>query len=242
MKLTLLGTGDAIGTPKIGCTCPQCEFARKYHVQRLRTSLLIEHRGKNILIDTSPDLRQQLLLNGSPSIDSVVWTHGHYDHFMGFGEFYRVQALPEVYAAPEVLSYCGEIFKFLSFHGHAVEPYRTFDLHGLEVTLIEVNHPDVFTCGVVLTCGDVRIGYTSDSRTDIPPRSIEALKDVNLLLIDALVPPRYHISKHMNYREACEMARYLRAGEFRCVHMSHNIAWNLPNTGRDGEVFCFDTE
>ena len=242
MKLTLLGTGDAIGTPKIGCMCPQCEYARTHGVQRLRTSLLIEYQGAHILIDSSPDLRQQLLLHGSPHIDAVVWTHGHYDHFMGFGDFYRVQKLPDVYAAPEVLSYCGDIFKFLPFKRSSVMPYRTFDLYGLAVTLIEVNHPPTYTCGVVISNGDVRIGYTSDSRADIPPASLEILSGVDLLFIDALVPPRFHIPKHMNYREACEVARYLGAGEFRCVHMSHHIPWDLPNTGKDGETFSFGTE
>ena len=100
MKITLLGTGDAIGTPKVGCNCPQCSHASKTGAMRLRTSLLVENEGKHILIDSSPDLRQQLLLHGSPHIDAVIWTHGHYDHFIGFGEFYRVQKIPPVFAAP----------------------------------------------------------------------------------------------------------------------------------------------
>src|SRR5512136_3458995 len=103
MKITLLGTGDAIGTPKVGCTCPQCIQADKTGSMRLRTSLLVENNGRHLLVDSSPDLRQQLLRHGSPHIDAVIWTHGHYDHFMGFGEFYRVQTMPEVYAAPNVL-------------------------------------------------------------------------------------------------------------------------------------------
>ena len=93
MKFTLLGTGDAIGTPKIGCDCPQCTHARETGTL-LRTSILIEHDDRHILVDSSPDLRQQLLRYGSPHIDAVIWTHGHYDHFMGFGEFYRVQKIP----------------------------------------------------------------------------------------------------------------------------------------------------
>ena len=100
MKITLLGTGDAIGTPKVGCDCPQCTHAKNNGSMRLRTSLLVENAGKHILVDSSPDLRQQLLLNGSPHIDAVLWTHGHYDHFIGFGEFYRVQKIPPVFAAP----------------------------------------------------------------------------------------------------------------------------------------------
>ena len=84
--------------------------------RRLRTSLLIEHANQHILIDTSPDLRQQLLKCGSPFIDAVIWTHGHYDHFMGFGEFYRVQKYPRVFAAEPVLRYCGETFRSLTLN------------------------------------------------------------------------------------------------------------------------------
>lgn len=61
MKVTLLGTGDAIGTPKIGCNCPQCTDAYRTGEMRLRTSLLVENDDHSILIDTSPDLRFQLV-------------------------------------------------------------------------------------------------------------------------------------------------------------------------------------
>ncbi|MDD1717764.1 MAG: MBL fold metallo-hydrolase, partial [Methanoregulaceae archaeon] len=59
----------------------------------------------------------------------------------------------------------------------------------------------------------------------------------NILLIDALVPPGYHIHKHMNYEEACTLARELEPDVFRCVHLSHNVPWDLPYLGMDGETF-----
>lgn len=240
MKITLLGTGDATGTPKIGCRCPQCTYALKTGVARLRTSLLVEHAGKNILIDSSPDLRQQLLRCGSPHIDAVIWTHGHYDHFMGYGEFYRVQDLPPVYAAPPVLTYCGGIFSFLPFRHNPVEVYEPFTISGITFSLIEVNHPPVYSCGVVISFKGSNIGYTADTRLDIPERSSELLSGVDLLLVDALAPRGYHVYKHMSYEEACQLATDLNAGDFRCVHMSHAIRWDLPHIGKDAECFQFD--
>jgi len=239
MKLTLLGTGDAIGTPKVGCSCPQCTRATTTGTMRLRTSLLIENKNRHILIDSTPDLRQQLLLNGSPAIDAVLWTHGHYDHFIGYGEFYRVQDLPPVYAALPVLSYCAEIFRFLSFEKHAVNPYEPFDLFGCSITPFLVRHPPAYTCGMLVECNGARIGFTSDTNADIPHKSLDLLRDLDLLLIDALVPSGIRIHKHMNYLDACTLAQNLKPADFRCVHASHLISWDLPHIGMDGETFTF---
>lgn len=239
MKLSLLGTGDATGTPKIGCSCLQCTRARETGAMRLRTSLLLENRGKHILIDSSPDLRQQLLQNGSPHIDAVIWTHGHYDHFIGFGEFYRVQDVPPVYAALPVLAYCAEIFRFLSFEKHPVKPYEPFDLFGCSITPFLVKHPPAYTCGMLLESNGARIGFTSDTNADIPRKSLDLLQELDLLLIDALVPSDIRIHKHMNYLDACTLAQTLKPAEFRCVHVSHLISWDLPHVAMDGEFYEF---
>jgi phosphoribosyl 1,2-cyclic phosphate phosphodiesterase len=239
MKLTLLGTGDAIGTPKVGCSCPQCTRAKATGEMRLRTSLLLENEGMHILIDSSPDLRQQLLNCGSPHIDAVIWTHGHYDHFMGFGEFYRVQDIPPVFAAPPVLDYCAGIFRFLTFNKGAIEPYEPFTLFGITITPFIVKHPPAFTCGMLIETEDSRIGFTSDTNIDIPQRSLDLLSDLDLLLLDALVPSNITITKHMNYLDACSLAARLSPAEFRCVHQSHLISWDLPHLGKDGETFRF---
>jgi phosphoribosyl 1,2-cyclic phosphate phosphodiesterase len=239
MLITILGTGDATGTPKIGCCCPQCSFALSKGIQRLRTSLLIEKDGHCILIESTPDLRQQLLSCGSPHIDSVIWTHGHYDHFMGFGEFYRIQNMPQVFGGPGVMTYCGDIFKFLRFRAHSRHAFRPFHAGGLEITLLPVNHPPVETYGLVIQDGETRIGFTSDTNACIPAESMSCFEDLDLLFIDALVPPGYQIPKHMNYQDALLLARHLRAADFRCVHMSHHIPFGLAHTGQDGERFYF---
>ena len=239
MKITLLGTGDAIGTPKVGCNCPQCSHARKTGTMRLRTSLLVENEGRHILIDSSPDLRQQLLLHGSPHIDAVIWTHGHYDHFIGFGEFYRVQKIPPVFAAPPVINYCAEVFRFLTFDKGEIQPYEPFEIFGITITLLTMKHPPAYTCGMVFENAGSRIGFTSDTNIDIPQKSLDHLTDLDLLLLDALVPSDIRIHKHMNYLDACTLAQRLNPAEFRCVHLSHLIPWELPHLGNDGDVFEF---
>jgi len=235
MDLHFLGTGDAVGTPKIGCSCETCTWARDHGVQRLRTSLLLETQGKHLLIDTSPDLRQQLLCAGSPHIDAVIWTHGHYDHYSGFGEFYRVQEPPPVYAAAETLSYCAPLFSFLPFRQERVKPYIPCDLFGVSVTLFPVNHPPVPTFGVRIDSPGGSIAYTSDTLADIPRRSKDLLSGVDLLVLDAIVPPEIRLTKHMNYEEALELAGEAAPADFRLVHLSHLIPWIFPHLARDGE-------
>ena len=240
MKITLLGTGDAIGTPKVGCDCPQCTHAKETGRMRLRTSLLIENAGKRILVDSSPDLRQQLLLYGSPHIDAVIWTHGHYDHFIGFGEFYRVQKIPPVFAAPPVLDYCADLFRFLTFEKVGIQPYEPFDIFGITITLFMVKHPPAFTCGVLFETDVSRIAFTSDTNVDIPQKSLDLLSNLDLLLVDAFVPAGIKIHKHMNYVDACNLARNLACKEYRCMHQSHLIPWDLPHLGNDGDTFEFE--
>jgi len=237
MRITLLGTGDAIGTPKVGCTCPQCTHARTTGSARLRTSLLIENEGKHLLVDSSPDLRQQLLQCGSPHIDAVIWTHGHYDHFMGFGEFYRVQHVPPVFATTPVMNYCAEIFRFLSFDKRIIKPYEPFSLFSMTITPFLVKHPPAYTCGLLLETRKSRVAFTSDTNIDIPEKSLELLGNLDLLLMDALVPSNMTISKHMNYLDACTLAGGLNPKDFRCVHQSHMLPWDLPRLGKDGDIF-----
>jgi phosphoribosyl 1,2-cyclic phosphate phosphodiesterase len=239
MEITLLGTGDAIGTPKIGCTCPVCTDAERLGRERLRTSFLIRMGERHVLVDTSPDLRAQLLTRGSPRIDAVLWTHGHYDHFVGYNEFYRVQKLPPAYAAPPVLTYIREQLHFLRFVGHPRPVHTPFDLFGLSCTFFEVNHPPIYACGLVIEADGAKVVISGDTNALIPARSRDLMRDADLLFLDALVPGGVTIGKHMNYEDSRALAADLGAASFRCVHMSHLMGWDLPNTAHDGDVFRF---
>jgi len=246
MRLTLLGTGDAVGTPKIGCNCPACADARKGgKSQRLRFSILVESDQGKILIDTSPDLRQQFLRQRLSRIDGVIWTHGHYDHYAGFGEFYRVQNKVDVYGIQETLDYIDRYVSFLKPRYHYVKLYKPFELIGLEFTLFKVSHPPVeIPSGVVIREGDTKVVVTSDTNMEIPEKSLEYMKDPDLLIADAIVPPHIHIKKHMNSKEAMALAQKLNAKEVVLTHLSHlfrphNIESMFLPLGYDGQVFEF---
>ena len=238
MEVTLLGTGDAVGTPHVGCTCKNCTYARESGIERLRTSLLIKNGDFHLIVDTTPDLRRQLLHACSPHIDAVIWTHAHYDHFMGFGDFYRVQKIPPVYGAPEVLAACSQVFHFLLRETWPVEVYTPFLTCGLEITLVRVTHPNVYTTGVIISDGRTKIAYTSDTNEHIPAETRALLEGADLLLIDGLFLNSFKkVDKHLNYEEAVALAKELNAKDFRVVHMSHIVPFDAPFQGHDGEVF-----
>ncbi len=224
MKVTLLGTGDAIGTPKIGCKCPACADAlRGGRSRRMRFSILLESdedEGR-VLVDTSPDLRWQLLKKDIASVDGVIWTHAHYDHYAGFGDFHRVQSHVDVYALKGTMDYILNYLYFLKPVRHDVVAYEPFEIAGMEFTLFKVNHPPTETAGVLVTNGQKRLVITSDTNLDIPAQSLELMKNADLMLADAIMPPGYNISKHMNAEEAVTLAKRLGTKELRLTHLSH---------------------
>lgn len=246
MRITLLGTGDAVGTPKIGCNCAACADARAGgKSQRLRFSILVESDQGKILIDTSPDLRQQFLKQRLSGIDGVIWTHGHYDHYSGFGEFYRVQNRVDVYGISENLDYINQFVSFLKPRYHYVKLYEPFELIGLQFTLFKVNHPPVkVPTGVIIREGNTKVVVTGDTNSEIPEISLELMKDPDLLIADGIVPPHIHIKKHMNSEEAMALAEKLNAKEVVLTHLSHlfrphHIESMFLPLGYDGQVFEF---
>ena len=85
MKITFLGTGTSQGIPIIACPCRVCTSG-DIKDDRLRTSVMIEVAGKNFVIDTGPDFRQQMLREKVNKMDAVIFTHEHKDHTAGFDD------------------------------------------------------------------------------------------------------------------------------------------------------------
>ena len=246
MKITLLGTGDAVGTPKIGCSCPAClDAIAGGKSRRLRFSILLESKEGKVLVDTSPDLRWQLLKKGISHIDGVIWTHAHYDHYAGFGDFHRIQNGVNVYGIKNTLDYILNYLSFMEPVRHDVKFFEPFSLIGLEITLLEVTHPPIeVSAGLLITDGRKKIIITGDTSKNIPEKSLQLMLEPDLLIANAIIPPLWTIPKHMNSKEAMDIARELSAKKVILTHLSHIFPphdesikeWPL---GYDGMEFDF---
>lgn len=228
MKLLFLGTGTSTGVPQIGCKCAACTSLDP-NDHRLRcAALLTADCGSNILIDCGPDIRTQLLRARSPRVDAVIITHTHYDHVGGIDDM-RPYCHPyplKVYCTPDVeadlrarVPYCFAEHPYPgvpSLELKRVEPYVPFTAAGVDIEPLTVMHYKLPILGFRFG----RLAYVTDCKT-MPERTIEALRGVDTLVINAL---RYeeHMS-HLNLAQALDLVERIGPRRAFLTHLSHDM-------------------
>ncbi|HEX8070284.1 MAG TPA: MBL fold metallo-hydrolase [Pyrinomonadaceae bacterium] len=230
MKFTLLGTGTSTGVPSIGCGCETCTSADPRD-KRLRVSVLVEHDGQTILVDTSSDFRQQALRQGLRWLDAVLITHCHADHVFGLDDIrplnFRHGPLG-VYANERAWVDIRRIFKYVfepsHFGGglpqvvaHTVVAGAPFCLsRDLHVTPLEVIHGRLPV--VAYRFND--FAYATDLN-EIPPAALAGLRDLDVLVLDCLRitphPTHLWLERALNYIAA------LRPRRAYLTHIAHDI-------------------
>ena len=120
--LTVLGSGTSMGVPTIGCTCAVCSSPDP-HDRRTRPSVLVEYEGHTVLIDTTPDFRQQAIREGIRYLDAVLYTHAHADHILGLDDlrpltFRRGNKIP-LYAHEPTAQALRSVFRYIFEIGRA---------------------------------------------------------------------------------------------------------------------------
>ncbi|MBT4497574.1 MAG: MBL fold metallo-hydrolase [Gemmatimonadetes bacterium] len=252
MKITFLGTGTSVGVPRIACDCAVCRSDDPRN-KRLRCSLLIEDRGNNILVDTTPDLRTQALRHDICRVDAVLFTHGHADHLHGLDDvriycFDRDTPLP-CYADPKTLTRIAHVFDyaFKTDNPSAVPQLSLhpidgpFSLSDLQIEPVTVYHGRLPVLGFRL--GD--FAYVTDCNR-IPDDSMARLRNLDTLVLDAL---RYREHPtHFSVAQALDVVDELRPRRALFTHLTHDLdhpiaCAELPahvDLAYDGQILEFD--
>ncbi len=256
--VTVLGSGTSQGVPMIGCRCAVCRSADPRD-KRTRSSIYLAAPQANILVDTTPDLRQQALREGLDHLDAVLFTHPHADHIMGFDDlrrFCEIQGGPlSIYGSEATLAQIERIFHYafnpknkVPGYVHVVSHILTgpFDLGGIEITPLPVPHGAVFTLGFLFSrAGRKLLAYLSDCAS-VPEPVREKVAGVEVLIIDGLRDKPH--PTHLTVAGAVEAARAIGAQRSFLTHLTHEKCHvdrlrDLPSgveLAYDGMKFEFD--
>jgi len=235
---TFLGTGTSVGIPMVGCDCAVCRSDNPRN-QRYRCAVLIRLPQGNILIDTPPELRLQLLRAKAGIVHAALFTHYHADHLYGLDD---LRPIPRhlggpvpLYCTAEVERKIRQSFAYafapdaenlprgfvpqLVFRRISEEPFTVLGQRIVPIPLIHA-HFEVFGFRIddVAYCTDVN---------KIPPESWRLLEGLRVLVLDAL---RFKPHPgHFNLEEALDAVSRLQPAQTYFTHMSHEIDHEAVN-------------
>jgi phosphoribosyl 1,2-cyclic phosphate phosphodiesterase len=230
MIVTFLGTGTSTGVPVVGCRCAVCTSDDPRN-KRLRQSVKIEAAGKHFLIDTTPDLRLQLLRAPIPRLDFILYTHSHADHLMGlddirpfnFRQRDTIRAYTSAFTAKAIRRAFSYIWDPYSQIGggkpqlELVEVDAPFDVDGIEIVPLPVIHGDWTILGFRLG----PFAYITDTN-GIPDETLRRLEGVEELALDGLRVSPAHPT-HFTIGEAVTVAQRIGAKRTWLIHLTHEV-------------------
>lgn len=208
----MLGSGTSSGVPRIGNDWGDCDPAEPRN-RRTRVAILVEHEGTRILVDTGPDMRNQLLAAGVGKVDAVIWTHEHADHVFGIDDLRQIFHLlghpVPGYARPGTRARLEDMFGYV-FHGRGGYP-PTVAMHDLpdELTIGSITvrvtdqpHGSITSAGLRFEAGGRTAGYATDiSGMTADMRALYTRLD--LWIVDALRrrphPTHPHLSQALGW-------------------------------------------
>jgi phosphoribosyl 1,2-cyclic phosphate phosphodiesterase len=239
--LTVLGSGTSMGVPTIGCDCRVCT-SRDPHDHRTRPSVLVEYEGHSVLIDTTPDFRQQAIREGISRLDAVLYTHAHADHILGLDDlrpltFRRGNRIP-LYAHEPTARTLRSVFRYIFDDDYKYGTMAQVEINPIEGPLelfgarfepVKVLHGDDAIYGY-------RFGsaaYLTDF-SEIPAESFPRLQGLDILFLDALRHTPH--PTHSTLQNSLRLVEELKPRRAFFTHISHDLPHEETNRSLPAHV------
>jgi phosphoribosyl 1,2-cyclic phosphate phosphodiesterase len=237
-ELVLLGTGTSHGVPIIGCHCPVC-LSTDPKNNRTRTGVAVHTETGTFLIDTSPELRIQLLRERIEMVHAVVYTHSHADHIFGLDDLrlfgYRLNRPVPLYCEEIVEQQIRAAFSYvfvdqtpdqhfgaipkLELRRIGLDPFELLGETVLPIRLVHGKLPVLgFRVGNVAFCTDVSF---------MPEESYARLEGLDVLIIDALRDQPH--TTHFGIPQALEVVERVKPRRTYLTHISHHLDYAITN-------------
>src|SRR5882762_1398824 len=234
LKVTVLGSGTSMGVPTLGCPCRVCK-SNDPHDKRLRPSVLISRGGQNVVIDTTPDFRQQALRIGLERLDAILLTHGHADHILGFDDIrpfnIRQRAALPVYSNEETFRVIRRVFAYVFDDKPTLSTvpsvtlntvHGPFELLGIPFVPVPLLHGEMEVLGFRFG----RAAYLTDF-SNVPDSSMALLEGLDELVLDALRDIPHPM--HQTVDQALALIQQLKPRRAWFTHIAHDLPHSETN-------------
>lgn len=237
MKIKFLGTGTSHGVPLLNCTCPTCTSMDKKNI-RYRSSVWIQDKGTDIIIDTPAEFRLRALEYKIPKLDAVLMSHGHADHIAGLDD---IRIYNELQSGPvplyldgntknEILCRFSYIFKDTQEGGGKpkiemieINKKNSFKIKNTIIQPLKIQHGELQITGFLI---NKDFAYITDC-SYMPDETLTLIKGVKVLVLNALRHDTH--PTHFNLNEAIETARKAQAKKTYFTHIAHALEHNATN-------------
>jgi len=230
-----------MGVPTIGCDCPVCTSTDPKDY-RTRPSVLISYADRNVLIDTTPDFREQAIREKVHRLDAVLYTHAHADHILGLDDLrpvsYRHGGKLPLYAGENTAEMIKKVFKYIFDADYKFGGLARVELHPLNdgVDLFGVHFQSIKVIHGEMQIDGFRFGsaaYLTDF-SEIPQSSLAQLRGLDILFLDAL--RRKPHPTHSSVEQSLKIVEELKPKRTFFTHISHDLPYAATNASLPPQV------